>query len=381
MRYWLRTLGTMQPNNAEQPLLQVQQQPAAPPPAPPAPQLPGQQQQAQPDMEQQQQPAAPPPAPPAQPQQLAPSQPAQQQEVYPRPPPGYQNKIVVNLKQYNGQTDPMLWWTSFMSYIMLQRMAEWEALLVLPFYLIGIAEQWFELLDVNTKSSLDKIKTAFLNRFNKQKQEDIGLTNLKQQENESVDNYIHRALSYNKTNSVSEEFLVKLTYRGLKPGIQHIVVPQNPTSMADLLGKAITAEMTVNMVQPQTTNVESTIFKAVASIEDKIMDKITQRLDSIASLSSTHQNANPYSVYHNSSNSFHQPPQPAFNQQPMMPLGRQNSPHRPTGPCIGCGKSCKSRSMCPAYKKSCHKCGKPGHFSYVCKGSKTNQNVSQGRRQ
>ncbi|CAG2208378.1 unnamed protein product [Mytilus edulis] len=111
------------------------------------------------------------------------------------------------------------------------------------------------------------------------KQEDIGLTYLRQQENEPVDQYLHRALNYNKTNSVSEQFLVKLAYRGLKPQIQQIVVPQNPVSMSDLLSKSITAEMTVNMVQPQQSSVENSILKAVSSIEDKIMDKIFQRLD------------------------------------------------------------------------------------------------------
>ncbi|CAC5382600.1 unnamed protein product [Mytilus coruscus] len=133
-----------------------------------------------------------------------------------------------------------------------------------------------------TESSLANIKVSFLNRFKQHKQEDIGLTYLRQQENEPVDQYLHQTLNYNKTNSVSEQFLVKLAYRGLKP---QIVVPQNPVSMSDLLSKSITAEMTINMVQPQQSNVENSILKAVSSIEDKIMDKISQRLDSIAAIS------------------------------------------------------------------------------------------------
>ncbi|VDI54596.1 Hypothetical predicted protein [Mytilus galloprovincialis] len=71
--------------------------------------------------------------------------------------------------------------------------------------------------------------------------------------------------------NVSEQFLVKLAYRGLKPQIQQIVVPQNPVSMSDLLSKSITAEMTINIVQPQQSSVENSILKATSSIEDKFL--------------------------------------------------------------------------------------------------------------
>ncbi|CAG2250783.1 unnamed protein product [Mytilus edulis] len=123
-------------------------------------------------------------------------------------PPGFTNsKIMVNLKHYNGDTDAVQWWASFLAYITLQRMAEWEAILVLPFYLCGIAEQWFEMIDSTTKASLAHIKLSFLNRFKQHKQEDIGLTYLRQQENEPVDQYIHRALNYNKTNKLTQKFV------------------------------------------------------------------------------------------------------------------------------------------------------------------------------
>ncbi|CAG2233715.1 unnamed protein product [Mytilus edulis] len=89
----------------------------------------------------------------------------------------------------------------------IMRMAEWEAILVLPFYLCGIAEQWFEMIDSTTKASLAHIKLSFLNRFKQHKQEDIGLTYLRQQENEPVDQYIHRALNYNKTNKLTQKFV------------------------------------------------------------------------------------------------------------------------------------------------------------------------------
>ncbi|VDI40899.1 Hypothetical predicted protein [Mytilus galloprovincialis] len=281
MSYWLRS-ANMQPQKcsyngpthsgrstcsarANQPPPPVENQPPPPPPV-----------EIQPLVLQDQPPLVPVQPPPVQ------ASASGQGSNRPAPQVFQTQRIMVNLKHYNGDTDAVQWWASFLAYITLQRMAEWEAILVLPFYLCGIAEQWFEMIDSTTKASLANIKLSFLNRFKQHKQEDIGLTYLRQQENEPVDQYLHRALNYNKTNSVSEQFLVKLAYRGLKPQIQQIVVPQNPVSMSDLLSKSITAEMTVNMVQPQQSSVENSILKAVSSIEDKIMDKISSRLDSIA---------------------------------------------------------------------------------------------------
>ncbi|XP_063407208.1 uncharacterized protein LOC134690959 isoform X2 [Mytilus trossulus] len=345
MSYWLRS-ANMQPQNAvimDQPIMEevhVQPENQPPPPVenqpPPPPPI-----EIQPLVLQDQ--------PPLVPVQPPPVQASASGQGSNRPtPPGFSNsKIMVNLKHYNGDTDAVQWWASFLAYITLQRMAEWEAILVLPFYLCGIAEQWFEMIDSTTKASLANIKLSFLNRFKQHKQEDIGLTYLRQQENEPVDQYIHRALNYNKTNSVSEQFLVKLAYRGLKPQIQQIVVPQNPVSMSDLLSKSITAEMTVNMVQPQQSSVENSILKAVSSIEDKIMDKISSRLDSIAAISSNKQQSDyvPYNQRNNHVTNFQNSQSfqvPTYNdRQPMMPVQRQRPVmnNGPPGSCIGCGLS------------------------------------------
>ncbi|CAC5373433.1 unnamed protein product [Mytilus coruscus] len=341
----------MQPQNAvimDQPIveeLQLENQPPPPPPQqnipPPPPPV-----QNQPPVHQNQPPLVPVQQPPVQAVVSG-------QGIHRSSPPGFTNsKIMVNLKHYNGDTDAVQWWASFLAYITLQRtwrMAEWEAILVLPFYLCGIAEQWFEMIDTTTKSSLANIKLSFLNRFKQHKQEDIGLTYLRQQENEPVDQYLHQALNYNKTNSVSEHFLVKLAYRGLKPQIQQIVVPQNPVSMSDLLSKSITAEMTINMVQPQQSNVENSILKAVSSIEDKIMDKISQRLDSIAAISSNSNKQQsdyvPYNPRNNHANNYQHSQSfqvPTYNDhQPMMPAVQRQRPvinNGPLGSCIGCDK-------------------------------------------
>ncbi|CAG2197133.1 unnamed protein product [Mytilus edulis] len=94
----------------------------------------------------------------------------------------------------------------------------------------------------------------------------------------------------------------------IKSDNRQIVVPQNPVSMSDLFSKSITAEMTVNMIQPQQSNVENSILKAVSSIEDKIMDKISQRLYSIAAISSNSSRQQtdhvPYNPRNNHANNY-----------------------------------------------------------------------------
>ncbi|CAC5405265.1 unnamed protein product [Mytilus coruscus] len=254
---------------------------------------------------------------------------------------------MVNLKHYNSDTEAVQWWASFLAFITPQRMAEWETIFVLPFYLCGIAEQWFEMIDTTTKSAFTNIELSFLNRFKQHKEEFIGLTYLRQPENEPVDQYLHRALNYDKTNSVSEQSLVP-TYNDRQSMMP--VQRQRPVMNNGPLGSCFGfAEMTVYMVQLQQFNVKSLILKAVSSDEDKIMDKISLRLDSIAAISSNSNQQKsdyvPYSSRNNHANnyeysqSFHVP---IYNvRQPMMPVQRQRPVvnNGPLGSRIGCGKS------------------------------------------
>jgi len=134
-----------------------------------------------------------------------------------QPPPGFQHRYSVTLQPYDGKSEAVKWWTRFMAFITLQRMPEAEAILTLPFYLTGIADNWFSTLSNDCKQSLHLIKTSFLQRFKPVTKHDIRLKNLEQQQNETIDEYISRAETMNSNNSVSEEFLVQITATGLNP--------------------------------------------------------------------------------------------------------------------------------------------------------------------
>ncbi|VDI17401.1 Hypothetical predicted protein [Mytilus galloprovincialis] len=304
--------------------------------------------------------------------------PAQSHAAVPAQPP-FQNqsnqqghfgrsKVHVNLTHYNGSMDAAQWWTTFIAFVTLQRIEEWDAILCFPFYLDGIAKQWWHMLDTSVTNSLSNIKTAFLNRFRALEEDDVGLTNLRQLENESVTEYIHRALSYNKDKSVVDKYLIKLTYRGMKEHIQQIVVPQNPISMNDLLTKAVTAEMTVNMKKTNNTSVEETIHKAISSLENSMSERLANHFQSVAAITTPPQNnkqeINNSSAYNQQmcfnpyQQPFQMPPpymytpvqqqsvqyrQPMQYPQQMMPQQNSYQNSRPyyankqNEPCKGCG--------------------------------------------
>lgn len=173
--------------------------------------------------------------------------------------------------------------------------------------------------------------------------------------------------------------MIKLTYRGLKLPIRNIVVPQNPTSMADFIAKAKTAEMTINMGSENSDNLTLAMLKnAISSLEKTFNEKLNTHLQSISAISSnqTQQSVISQPLAHQQSQGFNNIPQffqmPPYRQQVQQqqqyqrPQRQYDLNTRQNRGCKGCGKSCKSRSICPANNKICLYCTKPGHFISVC---------------
>ena len=72
-------------------------------------------------------------------------------------------------------------------------MSENTALSAFPFYLDTIPRQWYFQLSESVRSSLEALKLAFLERFQKRTTHfDINLFNIKQYMEETVDDYMAR---------------------------------------------------------------------------------------------------------------------------------------------------------------------------------------------
>lgn len=126
-------------------------------------------------------------------------------------------------------------------------MPEAEAILTPPFYLTGMADNWFSALTNDYKQSLYSIQFSFVQRFKPVTKHDIRLKNLEQQPNEIIDEYISRAETMNLNTSVSEEFLVQITATGLKPNIARTVFQHRPNPMIDLREQVKIADMAVQL--------------------------------------------------------------------------------------------------------------------------------------
>ena len=168
-----------------------------------------------------------------------------------QPPPGFQHRYSVTLQPYDGKSEAVKWWTRFMAFITLQRMPEAEAILTLPFYLTGMADNWFSALANDYKQSLHQIQSSF---FDSGSHHDIKLKNLEQQPNQTINEYITRAETMNLNNSVSQEFLVQITATGLKPDIARTVFQHRPNTMTELREQAKLADMAIQLTAAPQTN-------------------------------------------------------------------------------------------------------------------------------
>lgn len=200
----------------------------------------------------------------------------------------------VNLRMFDGKSSPVRWWTSFIAFITLQRMTKREAIICLPFHLMEMPAKWFAALPDEYKISLATLKQAFIDRFQLLISANVSLTDLRKGPTEPVTDYIHRATQYNKDKSVTEDFLVTLTLRGMQKEIDHIVMPQLPKTMEELRRQGAIAEMTISVTNPTDGGLNAAIVqnveKVVASAETRLMADISERFTaSVSAIQDTFQ--------------------------------------------------------------------------------------------
>lgn len=72
-------------------------------------------------------------------------------------------------------------------------------------------------------------------------------TDLKQGETKSIDDYTHRALSFNCKNNISEDYLVSITEQLFREKLAHIIMPHRSHKMEELREIGTVAELTVSV--------------------------------------------------------------------------------------------------------------------------------------
>lgn len=268
-------------------------------------------------------------------------------------PPGFSHlpRYNVQIEQFNGRGDAAQWWLLFTTYITLQKIPEMEAILMLPFFMVGVAREWFSLLPATCKNTLAQVEQALYKRF-KTAKHGSKLTELKQGETESCEDYIHRAMSLNSNKIVTEDFLLELTEKGFRKDLAGIIIPQRAKNMEELRDGAAIAERTLSITTKRTEpEVQATINQAVRSavhdVEKNLLHSLTNRMEMTLSAIT---NAEQHRVKF---------------RQPVPPQHADNGEKKE---CTFCGgKSCNNdRLKCPASNKECGYCHKLGHFKRAC---------------
>ena len=160
-------------------------------------------------------------------------------------------------------------------------MSENAALSAFPFYLDTIPRQWYFQLSESVRSSLEALKLAFLERFQKRTTHfDINLFNIKQYMEETVDDYMTRVSRLTTEYELPTHLLVGITIQGLKPDLRQIVMPQSPVTFEKIRQLALMSEQTL-----KSTGVANTSLAAsLQQLEDKLLSSFSEKLEASAAV-------------------------------------------------------------------------------------------------
>ncbi|XP_062574148.1 uncharacterized protein LOC134235987 [Saccostrea cucullata] len=187
---------------------------------------------------------------------------------YPNNAQGSSSFPKVRLEKFNGKVSVVQWWYKFITFINLQKLTEEVAINTLPFYLEGAAESWFYALDGAVKSSLESIRRALHNRFQPSSRHNLQLMDVKQKDQESVEDFMHRVTSMTNDRSVDQDWLITVIINGLKPDISADVVKDDPHSLEQLRNCACRAELAYKIRQKTSSVQDSTNLALLNALQD-----------------------------------------------------------------------------------------------------------------
>lgn len=131
------------------------------------------------------------------------------------------------------------------------------------FHLSDIAQQWYLALPPISKSTLVNLKEAFLVRFGKTRNNfDIDVRDIKQQLDETAEEYISRVQQLAGDEDIPPRMLVNLIAKGFKPEIAEKVLDKDPETIEDLFRISKRAESTLKITKSDKS--------VIATLEDRL---------------------------------------------------------------------------------------------------------------
>ncbi|XP_076079747.1 uncharacterized protein LOC143049869 [Mytilus galloprovincialis] len=269
----------------------------------------------------------------------------------------------VSLQKFEGgDQNPIKFWSLFIQYCTLYRFTESEIVGMFPLHVSNTVQDWFYSLEEGVRRNLQRLKEAFLERFQRRNLE-YSLQHIKQHQSESVNDYINRILAQTSDSNVPEAILVSMLVGGLRPDLAAIVMPQVPKTHQQFLAAASIAEKTVQMTTAKPIENLTLQVANIASMEDRLSAMLTDKLSSsVAEMSAIQAHNN------NQSNGPYQ--RQNYQQRPKTTFQQRNYQRPQSSSCQGCGRYCLNRQSCPAQNSICRFCKVKGHFEQVCRKAK-----------
>ena len=232
------------------------------------------------------------------------------------------------IPHFSGEGDSKLWITQFQLMVTAKGLNDAKARTTLPLYLKDSALRWYISLEDDVKGDYDALKEAFQRRFEPDPrtkwQRTAELYSILQNQS-TVEDFIAKITTKAAQLQLPDDQTFNIILNGLKPCIRQFVLQQNPGTIQELTQNAKLAQLTV----VDNSNVQNSLVAAVSRIESKLQDLSVN----VATVNSRN---------------------PTFRQTKRT--------------CYFCGRrESHAKTRCPAYGKTCNKCGKQNHFVKVCR--------------